>query len=264
MLRIATWDIPPAQFLVSRLQREPRVEIVSGPAVACEKWLAEEKVDVALVSTLSVMREPDPWELLPEVGLAARSYPYAQLILRDGLDAISRIGIDPRFRQEAIITQIVLKEHYDAAPEFVPFEQGDLAEILEAQGGVLVTDPAEAAALTDGVALDIGREWYELSTYPMVWGLFAARQEALPMDRAAEIQEAIASVDQDREDWLTAHDVSPEIAEFVREDLFPLLKGHIEGGLHELGQYLFFHGILEEIPQLPFLIFSDEDEETAS
>lgn len=264
MLHVAVWDIPPARFLVSRLERESHIDLVSGPAVACEKWLAEEKVDLALVSTLSVMRDPESWELLPEVGLASRRYPYAQLVLRDGLEGIGRIGIDPRYRQEAVVTQIVLKEHYQATPEFVPIELGDQAEILQREGGVLVTDPSELSALSDGLVLDIGREWFELSTYPMVWGLFASRKDGLPMDRAEKIQRAIQAVDTDRDEWLSRQDISKDRADFVRKDLFPLVKGHVEGGLQEFAQYLFFHGILEEVPQLPFLIFSDEEEETAS
>jgi predicted solute-binding protein len=263
MLRVAVWDIPPAQFLGSRLERESRIEIVSGPAVACEKWLAEDEVDLALISTLSVMRDPEPWELLPDVGLATRRYPYARLFLRDGLGAIERIGIDPRYRQEAIITQIVLKEHYDAAPEFVPYERGSTRQILAKEGGVLVTDPLEDPS-TDGVVLDIGREWFELSTYPMVWGVFAALQDKLPIDRAERTQQAIAGVEADREEWISRRDLSEEVADFMREDLFIHLKGHLHGGFEELAQYLFFHGIIEDVPQLPFLIFSDAEEEEAS
>lgn len=158
-------------------------------------------------------------------------------------------------------SQIVLKEHYQAAPEFIPYQEGSAEEILAAEGGALVTDPASVSAPPEGIVLDIGQEWYELSTYPMVWGLFAARQDRLPIDRAEKLHHQLAAVDGYREEWISQQALSPDVAEFMREDLFTQVKGHVEGGLEELGQYLFFHGMLEEVPQLPFLIFPEEETE---
>lgn len=261
MLRIAVWNTPPAEFLVSRLQDLQEIEIYTGPSYACEKWLADEKVDVALVPTLSIMRDPEPWELIPDIGLASASFPYARLVLRGGLGRIKRVGFDPQYRQEVLLTQIVLQEHYGTVPEFVPYQKKTAEQVLREEGGVLVTDPDTLQDPDEGVVLDIGQEWFELATYPMTWGVFASKADHLSLEQADMLRKFIAGADQIRSQWIGKHQLSEPVKKFMQSDLILRIAGAVDTGLEELAQYLFFHGILEEIPDLPFLIFPEDEEE---
>lgn len=260
MIQLAAWDRPLAHFFLAPLDADPEFGVDWMSPHDCERFIQRDRADVALVPPLTILRDPEPWEVVPDVGVAAGRYPYANLILRDGLEEVGRIGFDPRHRQEVLLTQIVMREHYRKSPEFVPVESGHPQEVLEREGAVLVADVAGISVPADGIVLNVGQEWFELVAYPATWGLLAAKAERLDLEVMRRLRDVLTEGEDARTEWLDRRELPEEADRFIREDLILRIEREVEAGLVEMAQYLFFHGTLEEIPQMPFLIFPDEDE----
>lgn len=260
MIRLAAWDRPLARYFFSPIRLEADYELSWHSPHDCERLLQRGRVDVALVPPLTIMRDPEPWEVIPDVGVASARYPHAHLVLRDGLDAIERIGFDPRHRQEVLLTQIFVREHYKQSPEFVPIKKAHPQEVLDREGAILIDDLEAVEIPEDGVVLNVGQEWFELVAYPATWGLLASKSDQLEIEEAQDLRDRLLGGEERREAWIEGHRLSEEAESYLRDDLFVRMEGAPEAGLVEMAQYLFYHGTLEEIPQIPFLIFPDEDE----
>ena len=231
-MQIAVWPDPASQAL-GRLAAET---VGASPVTVApyEAWpqLAAGAVDLALVPTLAVLRQPDLFSVVPGTGLAGSASPTLALRLSGPLDRVERIAFDPRFAQEALLAQLVLRESYGASPSFVPIQEG--ASLPGNLDGALVH---AGAATDDGLVLDLGREWADLTSRPMVWGLLAARRDTLNEAAAVALRDAAAEAD-GRGD-LGAFQLS--------------LGGYAHAGLEALTDHLFFTGTLDSVPDVPFL-----------
>jgi predicted solute-binding protein len=114
---------------------------------------------------------------------------------------------------------------------------------------------------TEPFTIDIGQEWYELSNYPMVWGMYVTKR-----DRADEeiIEPLIASAraaEENRDVWVQAQETSKALNAFYREDLRTGLDKIAIASLTEFRKYLFYYDVTEDVPDLPFVFLDDEEEE---
>jgi predicted solute-binding protein len=224
------------------------VEVAPFEAAAA---LREGRVDLALVPTLDVLRDPDGLALAPGVGLVGERCPTVRLVVSGALDAVRTVAFDPRYAQEVLLTQLLLREHYGAAPTFAPSDPAaPLAERLAHHDAALVPAdvPAADGAAGEGpeglVVLDLGQEWTDLTLRPFVWGLVAARAGALDAAAAALAGAAAAA---------RPTDVTDEEARHYQLTL----DGYAQAGLDELVNHLYYHRVLDDLPALPFVESSD-------
>ncbi|MEL6616697.1 MAG: MqnA/MqnD/SBP family protein, partial [Bacteroidota bacterium] len=234
-LRVAVWPGAASQVLGSLL-----ADTVGGDAVLVAPHeaadaLSQGLADFALVPTLSVLRNPDAYVLAPGVGLVGEASPTRVLALTVALDAVETVAFDPRWAQEALIAQLVLREHFDARPAFKPVpSDADTAGLLAEHGAALVAPEADVPETA--VVLDLGREWADLTTRPMVWGLVAARSGLLTPEMAETIAENAS-----------------QAGDPTGEGTFQIsLTGLGYAGLEAFADHLFYTGTLAAIPELPF------------
>lgn len=238
-MRLAAWPVAPAQALAAALVGGGTVtEAVAVAPFEAAAALREKAADLALVPTLDVLRDPAAFALVPGAGLVGERCPTARLVVAGALDRVKTVAFDPRLGQEAILTQLLLREHYGAEPVFVPV---DPATPLEARlaGHDAALVPVEQADEPVGegrVVLDLGQEWTDLTLRPLVWGLLAARAGALDVETARALAEAVAAA-------------PPDAARHYQLTL----DGYAHAGLEELVNHLYYHGVLEDLPALPFL-----------
>jgi predicted solute-binding protein len=247
-MRLAVWPVAPAQALGAALRGAgPVTEVAEVAPFEAAAALREGRVDLALVPTLDVLRDPAGLALVPGVGLVGERCPTVRLVVAGALDAVRTVAFDPRYAQEVLLTQLLLREHYGGAPTFAP---ADPAAPLEARlaGRDAVLVPADEPVGEGHVVLDLGQEWTELTLRPMVWGLVAARAGDLDVDAALALAGAAASAD--------PSDVTDDEAR--RYQL--TLDGYAHAGLEELADHLFYHRVLDDLPSLPFIGLSGESE----
>lgn len=243
-MRIALWKAPLARELATLLDAEhlgEPVHLEVGSPHECTAWLKAGTVDVALVPTLAVIQDPEAFTVVPGVCLATGpTFAYARLVLNTGLDAVESVRVDPRFAQEVLLTRILLAEHYNQSTAFVP--QLNPQDQPNSHDGMLLVGEAAADAPED--ALNMSREWFELTTFPMVWGLFAG---FLSAPQAQGLRDALYQARQ--------HPAWPEADVQVHMD------DAAEAGLDAWVHYLFMRGHIDDVPDVPYIPLPASDAE---
>ncbi|MDT0630620.1 MqnA/MqnD/SBP family protein [Rubrivirga litoralis] len=250
-MRLAVWPVLPARALVRALGSAAEA-VVSG-VVEVEPYearaaLDDGRADLALVPTLDVLRAYEGLEVVPGVALAGERSPRRRLVVGVPLDQIETVAFDPRDAQEAILAQLVLREHYGVLPTFALADPATpLADVLETASAALVDarDPVPDGA----VVLDIGQEWTDLTLRPYPWGLLCARAGTLDEKAVARLQAAVRAAPPSDDllvDGVAVYQLT--------------LDGYAADGLDQLGELLFATGTLSEVPALPFVAAGGAEE----
>jgi predicted solute-binding protein len=196
------------------------------------------------------------------VGLVSWQYPYARLAWSGGLhDFPETIAYDRRVAQERLVARIILHEHYKVDPTFVPYDPRPPEELLDTEeDAALLVGPDVPFLKPDTFTIDIGREWYELANYPMVWGLYVTKRDQSTDEMIEALIASGEAADENRDVWVQAQETTATLNEFYREDLRTGLDKLAIASLTEFRQYMFYYDVTEDIPDLP-LVYLDEDEE---
>jgi hypothetical protein len=260
---LAIWNTPPAEFLISGLTSgavEHDFAIKQYRPEVCAARLVEGSVDVALLPTMLALQARDAVDIVPSVGLVSWKYPFARLAWKGGLhDFPDTIAYDRRVAQERLVTRVILNEHYGIDPAFVPYEDATPQRLLTTdEDAALLTGPDVPTLQVDTYAMDIGQQWYELTNYPMVWGLFVARRDQLTDDVIETLIDGAMASDEHRDVWAKARETSPTLHDFYRDSVRTGLDKLAIASLTELRKYLFYYDATDDIPDVPF-VFLDED-----
>ncbi|MEM0962522.1 MAG: MqnA/MqnD/SBP family protein [Bacteroidota bacterium] len=242
-MRLAVWPVAPARALADALG-DLVTETVEVEPHDAKSALVEGRVDLALLPTLEVFKAADSQdggiESIPGVALVGERSPRRHIVVGSSLDAIETIGFDPRDAQEALLTQLVLREHYGTQATFaLATPETPLSDVLDRQSAALVSvdQPAPAGAFV----LDPGQEWLDLTLRPYPWGLLAVRAGALDPDTTQRIVATVQGAGPS--DALMADGVL----------VYQLtLDGYAVDGLDQLADYLFQTGTLSAVPDIPF------------
>lgn len=249
-MRLAVPDLEAARDLAQRWSGGAGGLVTDWQALppeAAEAALRAGHVDLAFVPTLSVLRDPDAFAVVPGVALVGKAYRPAHLHLPLGLEPLRprqplRVGVNPRFPQEALLAQVVLRELYGVTPQFVPYE----GEVPEGLSAVLLS-PGDAVPGT-GLTLDLGREWFELTTRPMVWALLAVTAGGIEGEEARFLRD-IAREGEEGEDEGGLH---------TEEPASTTLAAYAHAGLDAWVDYLFYHRALPAVPEIPFAVIPED------
>jgi predicted solute-binding protein len=201
---------------------------------------------------------------VPAVALSSWRYPFARLAIEHDLDSKVRVvAHNPDFEQERFLSDIVLREHYRMEPEFMACVDAVPEELLDADADARLLVGSDVPTMSlGGHVLDMGQEWFELTGYPMTWGLFAARKGELDASRIRAIRDAVLASERQKRVWLRARETSEPLYAFYADELRFRLDDLCVAGLTELRQYLFYYEEAEEVRDIPFVFLSDEESET--
>lgn len=254
-MHLALWDIPPVDFLNATLKTgvgAVPLEVERQDAQTCTELLLQGMVDVALLPSLVALSNTDTFDVLPGAALSTWAYPFAQLVLHQGIERVETVAFLKQHTQEALVARIILHEHYGKDPAFVVLDGVTPEALLHAgQDASLVVGPNAPMLQTEHVVLNLGQEWFELVNYPMVWGLFVTLKDAASPVMVEVLMDAVRSAEQKRPRWVQALDLSPAAQAFYREGLRLRFDDLAVAGLTEFRHYLYYYNVTEEIPDLP-------------
>ena len=267
-MRLAIWDLPPAEFLVSGFTSGATsnpFDILRYRPEECAQRLIQGDVDIALLPSTLALQAADSVDVIPSVGLVSWKYPYARLVWRGGLHEYPKtVAYDRRVSQERFVARVIMQEHYGEEPAFVPYDGLSPRELLDTEedAALLVGNDVPAMEV-DTFSMDIGREWYELTNYPMVWGLFVMRRDQATDEVTEALVDGRKAAEANREVWVMAQETSARLGEFYRDHLRSALDRLAIASLTELRQYMFYYDLTDEVPDLPlvFLGQSNADDE---
>lgn len=246
-MRLAVWPVLPARAL-ARALADLVTEVVEVEPYEARAALDDGRADLALVPTLDVLRGYEGLAVLPGVALAGERSPRRRLVVGSALDAIETIGFDPRDAQEALLAQLVLREHYGTQATFALAGPADRLDAVLARESAALVDYAEAVP-EGAFVLDPAQEWLDLTLRPYVWGLLAAPQGTVEAETARRVQDAVRGAG-------PSEDLSVDGVEVYQITL----DGYAVDGLDQIREYLFATGTLTEIPEVPFIEIPSDDE----
>ncbi|HEX9953028.1 MAG TPA: MqnA/MqnD/SBP family protein [Rubricoccaceae bacterium] len=258
-MRLAVWPGAASAALADALMASGVVtETTVVEPHEARALLDAEGADLVLLPTLNVLRAPDEIVVVPGVALAGERSDRRALVVAAPLDAVHTVAFDPRDQQEALLAQLLLREHYGGKPVFALGAPGaGLDEWLQDADAALVPlDVARDAEAAGAIVLELGQEFVDLTIRPMPWGLVAARVGTLAPQHAAALADAARLADPNDErlalDGVAAFQLT--------------LDGYAADGLEQLAELWFQTGTLTDIADVPFAPTlvpkeTDEDEE---
>ncbi len=238
----------PAEFFVSGAAgTEDGVEIMVLEDRTGIDMVRTGDLEIALVPALSVMADTSEVEVVPAVAMSSWRYPFAQLYLPDGLDSSpDQVLYNRRYKEEADLTRIILKEHYGLTPSFESVDSFDDPGVPRICVGNEVS-----TARSRGLYLDIGQEWYELANYPMVWGLYVMTKGSVTAEVVQRLREVAARTEKLRTRWADAADRGGAIRRFFLEDIRVRFDDLVTASLTQLLDYAFYYDLTDEIRAFP-------------
>jgi len=235
-VRIALWNIDPFSGSKSLLEGIGWGVQHASPS-DCGRMLLEGEVDVALVPSIEVLRHTDAFMVLPDVAFASRrGFPLVGLALSKQMSEIRSIVCTADTEPFFGIASMILREQYEQATSLVRAGQADAALLLG----------AEATAVDDASKLDLGQEWFEMTGTPLSWGFFAARPGTTPNRALRDLQEALVGLIRGAGLDAATDAADPDQHSTYRAQFDP----EVADGVDELAHYLFYMGILDDIPAL--------------
>ena len=146
----------------------------------CADRLATGRADIGIVPAFELTRQK--LKVIPGAGIACRG-PVRSILLisRKPFPEIRTLAADSSSRTSVQLARVILARRYGASPVIAPHPP-DLERMLEAADAALLigdpalrVDPEQLPYRT----LDLGAEWVEMTGYPMVFAVWAGREESV-------------------------------------------------------------------------------------
>lgn len=203
----------------------------------CDALVRAKQVDVGLIPAYYVMAAGREVQVIPGGAISSWSFPYALLQLSGPLMKVRTFVCTTTQMQEALMTRVILKEHYGV--DVTPVSEGPADALLH-------TGRSCNSLAQDSKVLNLGQEWFELLQYPMVWALFTCAADTASPAMVA----AIKALAQKAEHNIRATQI--ESGQPPRVDIRLRLDDLVLAGLTGLQEYMYYYGAIEEMAELPF------------
>jgi chorismate dehydratase len=146
----------------------------------CADQLASGRADIGIVPVIEMARQG--LDYFPGTGIACHG-PVRSILLisKVPFKEIRTLATDAGSRTSAMLSQVILAEKYGVRPQ-VFSHPANLAEMLEkADAALLIGDAALRVdpATLPFETLDLGAEWVAMTGLPMVFAVWAGREEII-------------------------------------------------------------------------------------
>jgi len=144
------------------------VEEVAGVPTELNGLLLAGECDLAPISSIEWARHADRLRILPRLCVSSEgAVDSIQLVSRLPLERVRSVAVTPESATSVVLTKVLI-------PDAVHVPLGD-----EADATLLIGDAALKSAFEDPTPhYDLGRLWLERTGLPMVFAVWAAREEA--------------------------------------------------------------------------------------
>jgi len=174
MLRLGGITYLNAQPLLWGLAGHPEVELQTDLPSRMADYLAQGKVEAAIVPVVECLR--GGLSILPGPCIGSEGKVGSVLLfLGRPLEQVSRVALDESSRTSAALARVLLSG-WGRDCWYVQSRPGLEAMLTRANAALMIGDPAlQEVARTQRPALDLGEEWTKLSGLPFVYAVWAAR-----------------------------------------------------------------------------------------
>ncbi len=243
-MQLAFWDFPPTECL-ELAARTLSIDAERQPGAVCVELLGQRQVDVALLP-VTVALAADELDIVPGGAVSSWGYPFARMRLRRDLQQAETLECTSEQGLEAFMSRVILKEHYGRD---ITLTSNGTADIK------LLTGAASLDQADDPATLDLGQEWYELSQYPMIWGLYACLKETATDSMVEMLTTLTKEAENVAHEWGTRS--LSHADQFFGGSLRLRLDDVTVAGLTAIREYMYYYGITEDL--VPLTIFEPND-----
>lgn len=212
------------------------------PALLAIK-LREKSLDAAFLSPIDYAREYQMYGVVTNSCVAATSSAAsAVIVFHEHLRTVRSLAVSPSSTSEIVLANLLFSEEFGGAPTLIPFH-GTLEEGLQKADGVLcVGDEARNAQNGKRPVFDLIEEWYDSTNLPFVHGVWVARPNALTVRETALLSAS-------RDEGVRSIQLQESTREYLSSFNYTLDEP-ATAGLTEFFRLAFYHGILQDVPEL--------------
>ncbi|HEX8908199.1 MAG TPA: cyclic dehypoxanthinyl futalosine synthase, partial [Anaeromyxobacteraceae bacterium] len=186
-LRAAAVSFLNARPLTAGLEGSDRIELVLAEPSRCASMLEAGEVEIALMPVGGLVGKD--YEIVPGIGIGADG-PVTTVLLAGEQSPVvwDEVYLDTASRTSQLLSKVVLAER-GLHPKFTPMPALDgLARARGTKGALVIGD--RAFDVRANHVLDLAREWNQLSGFPMVFAVWAAKPGVLAPEDVAELARA--------------------------------------------------------------------------
>ena len=176
-LRVGTVPYLVARPLDCGLEAEPGIELVRDVPAELVRSLRSGALDVALVSSIELYRQPG-YAYLPDLTVAANGFISSVLMFHERpLEELRSVALDPASRAARALLQVVLAER-GLSPEWVDVEPGRDPRHAGCDAWLRIGDPAlkEYVDPTAPEAFCPSGAWMEMTGAPFPFAVWIVRE----------------------------------------------------------------------------------------
>lgn len=248
----------PAQLitkpLTEALKRNDSFQLVVDSRPNIARQLRGQELSAALLSPLDYAKDSSDYCIVPNVAVVSETSNGSIVVrLREGVQEIKTLAVDPAYASEIVLTKIILSEQFDIQPALIPMNAPVETMLTKADAALLVGEAAFHVLEPSDKTIDIVEEWNEMTDLPFVHAIWCGRENDLTKAEINQIQQAaikgVAGIGD------ISMELSPEKREALGKQLISFsyeLTDDARQGLAEFMKYLFYHGILPDVAELTF------------
>ena len=163
--------------LTQGLAATPSVSYEEGPPAVLADRLRSGKLDCALLPAIDCVRTPQS-KVIPGIAVVSQAESRSErLLARVEPQRMRRVAIDIQAGGTVAIAHIILAECFNAAPEFVPLNLGEI-DATSVDGIVLSGETGLAMANPYTLEYDLGTLWCKFTGLPLVQMVWVGRRGA--------------------------------------------------------------------------------------
>lgn len=228
--------------------------LTTADPAECAEQLTAGRAVAGLVPVAALPSLPDV-RVLPRLGVAARqAVKSVLLVTRVPLEEIRTLAAHPASRTSVALARLLLSERWGVRPRVVPVRPPLEAMLAEAEGAVLIGDPALHIQGRSGHReVDLAAAWAEWTGLPFVFAVWGVRPAA-PTGLDALLEGSLAYAREHWQDlvpqWAEAHGVGREKTRRYLEETLTYRLGDAEReGLREFLRRAAVAGVLPACPE---------------
>jgi len=223
--------------------------------------LLQNAVDAAIVSPLDYARNSSELAILSDVAVfSTRRTQNAVLFFRENLRQFQTISVLKKNTTYQVLAELLFKEYFEIEPDWEEIDPKilDVNELLNANEVVFLENEAayENTYKTDQY-LDMLEEWHDKTGIPFIHQLIVLKRDSDPNEIRSMMNNSLNLGIRNLHKIAECHAKTGKNSESfylerISEDFQYYPSDETWNSMKEFFKYLFYHGYIDEIPELHF------------
>lgn len=224
----------------------------------CARQLHAGETDVALIPSIEIARSPEPYAVVPSVGITSKGEVTSVLLVhRTDLRSIRTLALDTGSRTSAALVRIVLAQQYGCEPKVFEAPPDLDAMMARADAALVIGDAALDLDRKSFGVMDLGQAWTDMTGLPFVYACWTGRPDALTADQTRSLVAAkdvgLREVVAIAEAYAATHRHPPAVYARYLTEVIRYTMGEEElAGMKRYFVYAHELGLIDHVPEVGF------------